>query len=181
MEVVSHTRFLDPAAVMTAAGIAQGDKVADFGCAAGYFSLPCAQIVGEHGTVTAIDVLPQVLESIESKARLRGLRCITTKRANLEVDKGSGLEDAAVDWVILKNVLFMSDDRAAMLAEASRVLRDGGKVLIVEWNEKIHTIGPSAEQRIDRDAMKELLTATGFKNLQSIAAGDYHYSIVAEK
>ncbi len=180
METVSHTHFLDPAAVIAAAGIAPGETVADFGCAAGYFSLPCAAAVGDDGTVIAIDILPSALEAVESKARVMG-RHIETRRANIEKLGGSGLEDASVDWVILKNVLFMSAHREGMLAEAFRVVRDGGHALVVEWNDVQHGIGPQESDRISPEVMRDLLTQAGFGAVEEVHAGDYHYGMIARK
>ncbi len=181
METIAHKTFLDPAAVIADAGIATGESVADFGCAAGYFSLPAAAAVGNDGRVIAIDILPQALETVESKARLVGYHAVQTRRANLERDEGSGLGAESMDWVILKNVLFMSDDRDAMLREAFRILRSGGHVLVVEWNDVNQGIGPKTDDRIAYDAMRTLLEQAGFAFERDLRAGDYHYGVIAKK
>ncbi len=181
MEIVSHAHFLNPAEVIAAAGIAEGERVADFGCAAGYFSLPCAKAVGAEGEVIALDILTQAIETVQSKARIAGYHMIQTRQANLEKEKGSGLDDESMDWVILKNVLFMSSQREAMLREAFRVVRTGGHLLIVEWNETHRGIGPKSEERIAPEEMNRLIENTGLKVKKTLEAGDYHYSVVAEK
>ena len=182
METITHTQFLNPQKVLQLAGVASGDRVADFGCASGYFSFPCAHIVGEEGHVTAIDVLPHVLSAVESEAQRTGVRNITTRHANLEVPRGSGLEDASVDWVIMKNVLFMSTDRDGMMAEAARVLVPGGKALVVEWNSTVKPgMGPVADKRITVDSVRALAEAHGLTFVTNVSAGDYHYGMIFAK
>jgi len=53
-----ETSFVDPKKIIEVAGIKRGDKVADFGCGGGYFSIPTSEAVGETGEVFAFDILP---------------------------------------------------------------------------------------------------------------------------
>lgn len=181
METVRHTRFLDPTAVIAAAGIRRGDEVADFGCAGGYFTIPCATVTGDDGTVYAIDILPAALEAVEGQARVAGCRNVVTRRANLERACGSGLDDGSVRWVILKNVLFMSGHRDALLREAFRVLSIDGQALVVEWNDRELGMGPAMEQRISRQEVQALAEAAGFVRSTEVPAGDYHYALLLSK
>jgi len=56
-----------------------------------------------------------------------------------------------MDLVLLTNLLFQVQDRKAVFIEANRILKIGGRVLIVEWNENA-TIGP--EQKLPKRAQK---------------------------
>lgn len=175
------TQFLNPPLIVRQADVKPGEVVADFGSGAGYFSLACAQAVGADGTVHAFDILPQALESVESRAKVMRLSNITTKRVNLEKERGSGLEDGIMDWVVLKDMLFQNKDKKSVLAEAYRVLRHGGKALIVEWRAVEATIGPSKEARIGQEELTRLVRDVGFAVGKEIDAGPYHYAFIAEK
>lgn len=174
-------KFLDPEKIIELAGIKKGNVVIDFGCGPGYFSIPLAQVVSEEGKVVSLDVLPQALESVESKAKNLGLVNITTKRVNLEKKGGSKLESGFADWVVMKDVLFQNSDKNVIIEEAYRVLKNGGKILIVEWSRKESLIGPAAEIRISKADMEKILSDQKFIVESNVDAGDFHYAVIASK
>ena len=106
--------FVSPEKIIKIAGIKVGDRVADFGCGAGYFSLPAAKTVGETGEILAFDVLPSAIEALESRASTEGVDNITIKRVNLEKENGTGLEEESVDWVIIKDILFQNKNQISV-------------------------------------------------------------------
>ena len=155
--------------------------VADFGCGPGYFSLPFAKAVGEDGKVYALDVLPQVLETVASKAKSSGINNIVTSRVNLEKENGSKLENECVDWVIIKDMLFQNKKKDIIIAEARRILRPGGKVIVTEWNQNNFSIGPEQKIRIPVNELKKIFADQKFSVEKDIEAGDFHYAFVAVK
>jgi ubiquinone/menaquinone biosynthesis C-methylase UbiE len=173
-------KFIDPKEIIQEAGIKEGDKIADFGCGPGYFSLPVASVVGEKGEVYALDVFPGALESLESQAKMKGIDNISIKRVNLEKAGGSKLGDGSVDWVILKHILFQNKDKKTIIDEANRVLRKDGKIIIMEWNKNL-VMGPDEKLRVDPVEIGELIMDSGFIFEKKIDAGNYHYVIIAEK
>lgn len=183
MEDVSSApgKFLEPAAIIVQLGITNGSVVADFGCGPGYFSLPLAKAVGEDGKVFALDVLPQSLESVASKAKLSGISNIETKRVNLENENGSKLGPASADWVVMKDVLFQNTKKENMLKEAYRVLKNAGRVIVIEWGQRDMGVGPEKEIRIVPDDLKKMFQGQHFTIEKDIDAGDFHYAFVAVK
>ncbi|EKE19867.1 MAG: hypothetical protein ACD_8C00094G0011 [uncultured bacterium] len=174
-------KFLDPEKIIELAGIEKGSVVVDFGCGPGYFSIPLAQAVGEDGKVFSLDILPQALEAVEGKAKNLGIVNITTKRANLEKKGGSKLESMSASWVVMKDILFQNSDKNVIIEEAHRILKDGGKILIVEWNKKESLIGPAAEIRIAKSDLERILSDQKFVTDRDIDAGDFHYAVIASK
>lgn len=172
--------FVDPKEIMKVAEIKQGQKVADFGCGPGYFSLPAAESVGEGGMVYAFDVLPSALEAIAGRIKIKNIDNVIVKRVNLEKENGTGLENDSVDWVILKDVLFQNKNKNSILKEAKRILKSGGNVLIMEWNENIF-IGPEKKVRVSKKELTEAVFDEGFVFKKQANAGDYHYIVIASK
>ena len=173
--------FVKPEDVLDQLDMVANASVADFGCGSGFFSLAFAQAVGERGTVYAFDILPSSLEAVSSRAKALGLKNVIAKRVNLEREGGSGLPDKSLDWVILKDVLFQNKSKETMLWEAYRVLKPGGFLFIMEWNETEASFGPEISLRISRKKLIEMLEERGFSPIKDIAAGDYHYALVCEK
>jgi ubiquinone/menaquinone biosynthesis C-methylase UbiE len=174
-------KFIDPQAIIEQLDLKKEMIVADFGSGAGYFTLPIAKKIEDGGTVYALDVVSQKLESVASQAKARGLNNIITKRVNLENENGSGLDEESVDCVIMKDVLFQNKNKNQLMEEARRILKKGGKVLVIEWNCENFSIGPEKNLRIYKESVIELAKKDGLNFLREINAGNFHYGLILEK
>jgi len=146
----SHYKFFNPRKILEDIGIfTEGVIVADFGCGAGYFTLPLAKMVGEKGKIFAIDVLPSAIEIVTSKAESESLINIKAVRANLEIPNGSTIEESSVDSVLLANILYQSQTgKMDILKEAQRVLKEAGKMVVIGWIPGKTQMGPAENMRI---------------------------------
>ena len=174
-------KFADPQAIVDQLEIGPGMVVADFGCGAGFFSLPIAKKVGEEGKVFALDVLSDKLESVESQAKTLNLTNIVTQRVNLEAPGGSKLEAESADWVIMKDILFQNKGKDKILEEAKRILKKGGQVLIIEWNKEDTNIGPEKELRVFKETLVDLARKNDWTMNKEIEVGTFHYGLILKK
>lgn len=174
-------KFVDPQSIVDKLEINLGMTVADFGCGAGFFSLPIAKKIGEEGRVYALDILPAKLESVESQAKALNLTNIITQRVNLEAPEGSKLEAESVDWVIMKDILFQNKEKDKILKEAQRILKKDGHILIIEWTKEDTNIGPEKELRIFKETLLELARKDGWIMDREIEVGNFHYGLILKK
>ncbi|HET9268328.1 MAG TPA: metalloregulator ArsR/SmtB family transcription factor [Vicinamibacterales bacterium] len=100
--------------------------VADLGCGEGYLTLESARWA-RH--VTAVDRSREVLARGKDLAARRKLTNITWKRGDLE---DVPLPDRSVDLVLLSQALHHAAQPARALTEAHRILRPGGRVLVLD-------------------------------------------------
>ena len=100
--------------------------VADLGCGEGYLTVEAARWARR---VIAIDRSPEVIERARALARRRRMSNITWKRGELEQVP---LDDNAVDVALLSQALHHADDPGRALAEAARVTKSGGRVLVLD-------------------------------------------------
>ncbi len=107
-------------------GIREGQKVLDFGCGSGNYTIPVARIVGKKGLVYALDQDKGALDGLMHKAELMGLKNII----RLDASPGSriGLDNESVDVVLIFDVLHYyyfprAEDRKRLLREVYRVLK----------------------------------------------------------
>lgn len=111
------------------AGLRSGESVVDLGSGSGMDSFIAARAVGERGAVTGIDMTDEQLAKAE---RLRGQAGF----ANLAFRKGyidsTGLEAGSCDAVISNGVFNLAPDKAAVFAEAARLLRRGGRLALAD-------------------------------------------------
>jgi SAM-dependent methyltransferase len=104
-------------------------EVADLGCGEGYLAVEAARWA-KH--VTAVDRSREVLARGRELARRRKLTNITWKQGDIE---RAPLADRSVDVVLLSQALHHAEHPDRALAEAHRILKPGGRVLILDLRE----------------------------------------------
>lgn len=153
---------------------------ADFGCGYGTFTIPAAERV--RGSLYAIDIEPEMLCTVKSRAQNKGLTNVRTILSDL-LREGSSLRDDSVDYVMLFNLLH-SEDPLILLREAIRVLRVEGRVGIIHWVRDASTPrGPPLVMRPTVEQCVEWCRQAGF-NASSALSMDlkpYHFGLVACK
>lgn len=161
---------------------ADNEKIADLGCGSfGYFTFPLAKKISRHGKVYAVDILKSNLESIKSVAKTENLSQIETIWSNLEVYRGTKIEDASLDAVILISVLHQSEKYIDILRESARMLKLGGRMLVVEWNEGDFTFSKEDSKRIKKEELKQSLQGLPLDLIDDFSAGRHHYGLLLIK
>lgn len=182
---VSSEGFFNPNAVIGEFGIVQGMKIADFGCGAGHIGILAAQKLGKDGILLALDIMEDKLDSIKARAKASGLENVQIKRSNLEVLGSTGLADGSQDMVLLINILFQSNKKEEILKEASRVLKNEGTVVLIEWKKGVQvgglSFGPPDNLRTDPETMKSIFSSQGLKLSREFIAGQFHYGLIFKK
>lgn len=179
----SGRSFLDPAKLLDRAGLASGMNVGDFGVGgAAYFGIQASKVVGERGTVYAIDVFKPALSSALSKARLEGCMNFKPVWSDLEIVGGArAVKDSTLDFGMLVNVLHASKKQKNVLTECARMMKPGGRILIVEWSKGGEVFGPKRESIVPAARILDLCAQTGLAPFDQFEAGQYHYGIVVVK
>jgi len=120
--------FAGVANPFTLGRLALGERVLDLGCGAGTDSLVAAQMVGQSGRVTGIDMTPEMLAKARASAAEMG--------ANVEFVEGEverlPFADESFDVVISNGVIDLVPDKDAVFGEISRVLAPGGRIQIAD-------------------------------------------------
>ncbi len=173
--------FLKPEDIIKNFKLEAGDHVADFGAGHGYFTIPMARVVGGDGKVYAIDIQKPVLDVVRSKAKVEHLLNIESIWGNLEEIGGSKLKDGFIDLVIITNVLFQAEDKFTLLREAYRILRQNGRLAVIEWDMSSTTLGPPLNLRVTQDQAKSTVMQTGFSFDREIPTGEHHYGLMFVK
>jgi L-amino acid N-acyltransferase YncA/precorrin-6B methylase 2 len=106
------------------ADLRHGETVLDLGSGGGIDVLLSARRVGPYGKVYGLDASPDMLRLARRNAQEAGVTNAEFLHGTIE---NVPLPAHAVDAVISNCVINLSDDKAAVLAEAFRVLRPGGR------------------------------------------------------
>ncbi len=170
--------FSDPIQNIMKLGVTDGMRVVDIGAGSGFYSIECAKKVGPSGRVFAVDVQKDLLERLRSVASSEGIHNIEVVWANAEKIGGTKLREASADRIICSNVLFQIEKPDDFALEMKRVLKPGGKILVIDWSE-VSTMGP---QNIFSSAKAQtLFEKVGLILEQKFGAGDHHYGMIFKK
>lgn len=173
--------FLDPSRVLDGFELKEGMYVADFGCGSGYFTILLAEKVSSSGKVYALDVQEYALDHIRAKAKINNLGNIETIRANLEILGSSSLHQESQDMVLLANILFQSAKKMEIIREAKRVLKTGGRLIVIDWQRGSGGFGPPESSRMNELEMSDLIQKEGFVFQKKIDAGQFHFGFMFKK
>jgi SAM-dependent methyltransferase len=114
------------ASLLAAADLQPGERVLDVACGTGIIARLAAERVGPTGTVTAIDVAPDMIDVARATPAPAG--------ATIDWHVGDAVslpfDDGTYDAVLCQMGLMFMADRAAAVAEMRRVLAPGGRVVV---------------------------------------------------
>jgi SAM-dependent methyltransferase len=112
------------------AALEPGEAVLDLGTGTGAVAVLAAAAVGEQGSVTAIDLSPEMVAVARKAASDAGANNVEAREGRAE-DSPAG--DDQFDAVIASLSLMYVIDRAAAAQDIARVLRPGGRLVAAVW------------------------------------------------
>lgn len=169
---------LPPDETLRILNINNDDVFVDVGCGIGYFTLPAAKSIGENGEVYAVDISPEMLKVVEEKVQIEKL---TNVKLIISEEYSLNLPDTTATIVFTCNVVHEVDDKYRFLSEMKRILKDNGRVVIIDWEKVQSDFGPPVNHRIDKTEIKGILTGLGFREITDDNLNGYFYLITAKK
>lgn len=163
-------------------GLEENMQVGDLGCGnLAYYGFGAAKLVGKNGIVYAVDILKTALSAVENRARQEGVANLKTVWSNLEIVGATNIPAASLDAVFIHNVLFQSGEHSGFLKETARLLKAGGKLMIIDWKKSGAPFGPPVKDRPDPELVKTLAAQNGFRLVEEFEAGPYHWGMIFTK
>ncbi len=148
--------------VFAALAIGTGSHVADVGAGRGYFTVRLADHVGAEGRVYAVDIDEGALSQLRTRAEADGL-------TNVEVIRGltddPRLPPDALDAVLVVDAYHEMSEFGAMLAGMYRALKQGGRLVMLDFRPADTTASRAAQtarHTIAMDVAERELLQAGF-------------------
>ena len=150
-----------PTEVVRQLGLKPGQKVADLGAGTGYFLKYLSAVVGDQGTVWALDTEPNMVGYMKSRVAKEGLKNV---RPQLCPADSPGLPSRSADLFLIVDTYHHIDDRLNYLGRLQRALAPGGRVAIVDFRKDVDPPpGPPREHRLDRKIVVSEFEQAGWK------------------
>ena len=128
MHETLYSLFRDPYKALGAAGLEPGQKVLEVGCGPGFFTIPAARIVGEKGSVYALDINPLAVRRVQQKIEEESATNVKTILADAAE---TGLPDQSFDLIFLFGFVHSIEGLGNIVTELHRLLKPAG-ILSVE-------------------------------------------------
>ncbi len=165
------------------APVENGQTVIDLGCGAGADVCVAALLGGEQGCVIGVDLVPGMVAKARANVARMGL-------GNAEVCEADMAElplpDGCADVVISNGAINLSPRKASVLAEAYRVLKAGGRLLVADMVRKDvpHTGAAASSESwancvagtVASECFLEMLTQAGFGQARLLRTTPYQTS-----
>ena len=153
----------------------RGKRILEVGVGTGYFLLHLARMYPEVEFI-GTDVQEEMLEVAKERAEgLRNVRLLKNDEDRLPIE-GNG-----IDGVLLAHSFHELERPNTMLKEVMRILRPGGKVVVVDWKPVPTPFGPPLSERVPVEEVLNSLERVGFANVREYDLYPYHYVVTGAK
>jgi ubiquinone/menaquinone biosynthesis C-methylase UbiE len=128
MESRLRYRFFGPDRILRGVDHLHGRTVLEVGCGTGYFTIPAGRLIGDDGSLLAIDIVAEAVELVSGKVRAAGLQNVRVAQADA---LRTGLDDGGFDTVLLFGVIpapMLPVDH--LLREMHRLLKADGSLAV---------------------------------------------------
>ncbi len=166
---------LEPAKTLIKAGLRENMPLCDIGAGSGIFSFPAAKLT--RGEVYALEISDEMIQLLESRAEEHKLPNLKIKKVESE---SLPLDSSTCDMAVMVTVLHELENQSGMLLEIKRILKEKGKLLVIEFHKRQTPMGPPEDHRISREESEKICCENGFRIIDTFALGDNFYSIVFE-
>lgn len=177
---MTGSALLNARNLLETAGILPGMRVADFGMGrSGHLVLPAAKYVGEEGVVYGVDIHPEALQMVEGRRKLELLHNLELVWGDVERPEGVRLPPRSLDVIFVVNTLWFARKHPVIAFEARRLLKPGGRAIIVDWHCDVrHPVAPPVQSRLHPRGVDAVFIRSGFRQIGDFSPSPWHWGRV---
>jgi ubiquinone/menaquinone biosynthesis C-methylase UbiE len=167
---------LSPTNTLKIIGLQENHILCDIGAGSGIFTIPAARITRKE--VFALDINDEMLSIISQKAAAEGITNIKLIKVK---DDHFEIMDHSIDIALLVTVLHEIQNPAVFLTETKRILKNNGKIAVIEFHKRDTPMGPPIGHRIGKDEVIDQLKSIDFIVHKDFDLGDNLYCLIFQK
>jgi len=169
---------LNPESFLATHGLKRGNAFLDIACFDGLFTRAATRIVGREGKIYAIDPSPTAIQKVRSFVDEKRIGSLVLEEGLAEkVMLGEEIADVAFFGAVVPGLY----NPVKAFSNAYRMLKAGGRLVVLEWKQGDLDAGPSYYAKLGREKVKTYIEAAKFTVEATEDEGDYLYSIIATK
>lgn len=169
--------FADPVKNLKAFDLRENMLVADLGTGSGFYALASAKMV-PNGKVYAIEIDRDYLTLVQNKAKDEKIENLECFWGDIEKIEGTHIKTGTIDRAIVSNVFSQLTDRITFMKELTRILKQDGEVLFVDWSPGLAIATGDLDITVPKDKVLALFQKSGFAWYRDIDAGSNHYGMI---
>lgn len=169
--------YLNPDIIWGKTSLVNADVLIDIGAGTGFFAMFFSRKM-ENGKVYACDISEEMIAWMNDNipAELRGI-VIPVKMEENSVP----LADGIADLVYMINLHHELEQPSRILREGHRLLKKGGKLMIIDWKKEETPEGPPIQIRITEETIVSQMLASDFSSVNKYDLLPYHNFLIGEK
>ncbi|HUJ50514.1 MAG TPA: class I SAM-dependent methyltransferase [Bryobacteraceae bacterium] len=149
-----------PDQALQAIGIRRGMVVADVGAGSGVMTFKMAKLVGPSGKVYAVDIQPEMLEILQTRAQRDK---VTNVQTVLDTVSDPKLPAGAIDLILLVDVYHEFSQPQAMLDHMREALKPNGRLVLLEYRKEDPTVPILPDHKMSVSEVKAEVEPEGFQ------------------
>lgn len=166
---------LSPRETLKRIGFKEGMTLCDIGAGTGVFAFPAAEI--SSNAIYALEKSDDMIDILKERIRDREIKNIKVKRVDSDI---LPVEDNTCDQVIMINSLHHIDNKEFMIGEIKRILKEKGRLSIIEFYKRKTTFGPPVDHRMSEEEVDMVVKDSSLEKIDSFSMGENFYCFVYE-
>jgi ubiquinone/menaquinone biosynthesis C-methylase UbiE len=160
----------DHLALIAAAVNGSGGSWADLGSGGGAFTTALVELLGAGGRIASVDSDQRALRLQERELRTR---FPTTSLQFIRADFNDELPLTDLDGIVMANSLHFQREACAVLTHVSRMLAQGGRLVVVEYD--IETANPWVPYPLPFTRLPDVAACAGFSSPRLLGSRPSRY------
>lgn len=133
----------------------------DFGCGTGLVGM---NLLNDFSSVLFLDTSQNMIHQIKQKISDSNIQNADTLCFDFEKES---LSDLKVDYIFMVQVLLHISDVELVLSRLYQVLKEGGHLLIVDFDQNEKVVSEMVHSGFDQAELTDRMTKIGYKGIQS--------------
>jgi ubiquinone/menaquinone biosynthesis C-methylase UbiE len=165
-------------------GIDKNSVVADFGSGTGIFS-KYVHNKFKAKKVYAIELHEDLAYGLEQEIKKfkmdKGESKLVSVWGDIEETGGTRIKENSVDFILFINTFLLLPWKRNSILEARRILKKGGKILLIDWHTHLGDSMGHKKILIHEDFIKYMWEEVGFKIISKADKTKYHNIFILQK